>query len=119
MYETLEDRAKAIALGERKGFTYNEATALDGQPAVAFVNYGRWVVTCPDCNNGIYTHPDRGAWCCNCGNTQLDGMQRPVTWPAERDEIEAILASRPQANQHWTTETLAELLAENADHGVG
>lgn len=46
-------------------------------------------------------------------------MDSPITWPADPQAIETLLAMRPHPKlQNWAPgETLEELLSENAAHG--
>ena len=78
----------------------------------AYVNHGRLIADCPDCNSGIALHPtvDR-AGCVDCGAIW------PVVFPAELEAIAAVLEVRPMAHRHWTpSETVADLQAENVEH---
>lgn len=79
------------------------------------VNRGRWIVMCPFCPSANRaSRKDRRFFCCECGNTKGGGQWLPVVWPAHWAEIEAALEPRDRVNQHWTTETVAQLLEENA-----
>lgn len=84
--------------------------------AVPFINGGKWVVLC-DCGDAPMASP---AWdiarCFNCG-----AIYRSLAWPAEREAIEAALLDRPQAiTRSWLAgESLADLQAQNVEHGLG
>lgn len=82
----------------------------------AEVNEARWVVQCPDCGGAqLACRSDRRFMCNECGNVAIGGLWRPVDWPAEAEAIEAELAQRPEANQHWRAgETLEQLRDEYA-----
>jgi len=85
------------------------------RPVVAHVSEGRWVGDCPHCRNGIPLHRDwPTARCAECG-----GVFPHVQWPDAFDEIEAVLAVRPMANQNWTDpETVERLVVDNIRHGL-
>lgn len=79
----------------------------------AYHNWGRWVVECP-CFN---------AWQMAVGtplvSCELCERRLAVVWPEEWREIEQLLAGRESANRNWRPEeTLADLAAENLEHGV-
>ena len=84
---------------------------------VAEINHGRWIVVCPACTMGAYTHPEwKMACCAECGAV-YEGVQFPSK--SERSWIEALLLSRPRSNQNWfPTETFFDLKKENLQHGV-
>lgn len=107
-----------------------DATAA---PAVAYVNEGRWVADCPSegCTGAIILFPaPAGFLCAGCFNGEIGHRYRPVTWPAERSEIEAALVERPvPATRNWSGrarpgwgltrgETVDDLAAENVARGV-
>lgn len=99
----------------------------------ARVNHGRWVVDCasPLCVSAMTLGPDREdrtgrVWpglalgqvtmvCRDCG-----GVTDGVEWPPDPAGIELILSWRPDPeNRSWEPgETLADLLRENAEHGL-
>ena len=118
LYATAADEDRAWELAARNDFTLSPGIALDATPAVAYVNYDRWLVDCPECNNGILAAVGRPVWCCNCGNTSLDGLGRPVVWPEEREQIDTLLGVRPgPANRNWyPRETVDDLAQQNADN---
>ena len=58
-------------------------------------------------------------WCNDCGMDDNEGNGRPITFPADRPAVEDALLKRPRRNQNWLPrETVADLLAENADAGL-
>ena len=85
----------------------------------AQVNHGRWLAQCPRCPNAIMLSRDpavnRLFLCDNCGEGWMD-----VTWPLNREEIEATLQRREDdTNRNWTpNETSYDLRKENADNGL-
>lgn len=83
-------------------------------PAVA--NWGRWVAVCPRCPNADVARPGQPFRCCECG------VVCDVEWPSEemRHGIERLLLMRPDpSKQNWHPgETLLDLMAENAQHGI-
>lgn len=120
LYETDEHRVLVIGVGHANGHAYSDLPAIDAQSLVAYVNLGRWVADCPECNNGIMVHPDRHGWCCNCGNSTVGGLSRRVRWPADIFRIEAVLEMRPApANRNWYPhETVNELVHESIANGA-
>ena len=81
-------------------------------PLFAKVNFGRWIVPCPNCNNVEFAFEDNLFLCTQCNNG--DGKPRQVMLPTERKQIEEILGKRMIVNRHWIpTETINTLLAEN------
>lgn len=85
-------------------------------PVPARVNHGRWITDCPNCKGGAFTHPDWKLACCGeCGC-----VMRRVEFPVAVAAIEVVLLARPTRDvQNWLPdETVADLLRENAEHGV-
>jgi hypothetical protein len=96
----------------------------------AYVNHGRWVADCcrEFCNNAMKLKARQsGFHCANCG---LDAV---IEWPADADEIWRALERRPvPQTRNWFPsehllavragvehgQTVADLLAENEEHGV-
>lgn len=91
-----------------------------GRPAIAEINHATWIARCPNDDGGAaMLVPDHPMMCPYCCNADIDGRWRPVIWPAQRDEIEAILGRRMLAqHRNWHPErtNLAEMVAENAAH---
>lgn len=90
----------------------------------ARVDAGRWIAECPDCHDAQYVwtaeaHPL--FLCVTCFNATVGRRWRPVLIPSERAAIEAALEPRPMPhNRNWTPgETVADLRAENRQHGIG
>lgn len=90
------------------------------RPAIAYVNYGRWVADCPaGCGAAMLVDPELPFLCGECFNEGIGGLWRLVKWPAERLAIETELELRLARNAHWSPgETVAALRRENAAHGV-
>lgn len=97
-----------------------------GAPVQAYVNHGRWIAECPDCNGAqIMSETERRFWCLSCGNAAINFAWRHVRLPRDRDDIESTLMLRPAARpdkaitRNWNAgETVEELEQENASHGV-
>lgn len=67
---------------------------VGGAPAIAFVDFGRWLARC-ECGQHNYVDPDEPImFCSRCGNGNT-GLARPVIFPAERRMIEEVLLKRP------------------------
>lgn len=98
-------------------------TAPMAEAIVAYVNDGRWVVDCPDCGGAqLASRTDRRFMCNECANIAIGGLWRPVVWPSAKTErgIEEALGARPARNAHWSPlESVADLVAENVENGVG
>ena len=89
----------------------------DKPPLSARVNYGRWVVSCPNCNNVEFAFEDGLFFCSQCNNG--NGQTRQVVLPVKRKKIEDILGKRMIINRHWNpTETVNDLLAENIAENI-
>ena len=107
--------AFARSQGERSG-RFSNVEERGGRRPVAKINAGRWVALCPFCNNAMPCDPDwpRTA-CVDCGGMYTLDFPNPPTVHA----LEAALAPRPEENRNWQPpETVDDLLAENAAHGI-
>ena len=70
---------------------------VSGDPALAFVDFGRWLAHCPDCNGAEYvSFEDKIFYCFSCGNYNNHGDGRPVKFPRNKKSIEKELLKRPQ-----------------------
>lgn len=98
----------------------NPATGLAiAGVAYAEANWGRWIARCPrpHCTNALALAPMQDMY--ECYGPGGCGYVGRVSWPADPQAIEALLAMRPVARtQNWQPgETLEELISENATHG--
>lgn len=77
----------------------------------AYVNHGRWVADCP-CGGAELVAEGRRMVCGSCG------LNSPVTFPANTDEIERVLHERRDtAARNWYPgETVEMLEAENMEN---
>lgn len=106
------------------------APAQDGVTAgttlKARIDWGRWLVDCPDCPSAaMVSENERVYWCLSCGNASVKFAWRKVQMPQARKSIEAALMKRPAAQpnnavtRNWKPgETVAELEKVNKDNGV-
>lgn len=81
----------------------------------AWVNDGRWVVVCPNCNEGqVVSKDDHRFLCYVCKNVVVDGGWRQVLFPDDVPGIESQLLRRAQfVNRAWLPgETVEDLKAE-------
>ena len=82
----------------------------------AYVTGGKWVVACP-CGNKPSAHPDWHLACCfepECG-----AIYQGVRFPEDAAAITEILLRRAPRYQSWLpSETLADLVNENARLGI-
>lgn len=87
----------------------------------AFVLRSNWVVQCPTCPEALLAEPGEPFWCPNCLNVSNGGQALTALFPEDRTEIERLLLLRPAPeNRNWLAgETVAQLAAENAAHGIG
>lgn len=96
------------------------AADTDAQPALAYVNHGRWVADCPTpfCAGAVVLLTDAPFMCGNCLNAERGFRYRLVSWPAERGEIEEILSARllPENANWYPGEPLERLTIENEVH---
>jgi hypothetical protein len=75
----------------------------------AYVNDGRWVADCPECNAGISVWPGWKPRCFGCG-----AVYAGAEFPAESEAIESVLVLRRHENQNWKlAQPVAELEKEN------
>lgn len=103
-----------------------------GQPSpetdaapLAYVNWGRWVVDCPNPQCGsaqVASADDPRFMCTACLNVLWGGRWLQVRWPdaAKREAIEGELRLRPHpANRNWFPwERVEDLVTENVVHGA-
>lgn len=95
-------------------YSWREPWTSLATPA-ARISGGRWIVDCPCGNANSASHEWMLALCYECG-----AIYRSIVFPENREAIEQALLLRPEwRNRHWAPpETLDDLLAENAAHGV-
>ena len=88
----------------------------DTEPLTAFVNAGRWIVKC-ECGGAEEAWEEKLFFCFSCLNNGHGHKLRPVEFPEQRAEIEALLARRPLMNRNWNPgETVKDLKRENKEH---
>lgn len=99
---------------------YGPSGKTAGAALAVVLNQGRWIVCCPDCNGAqLASQADPRFLCNECGNIANGSAWRPLIWPSNRAAIEAALDRRLIQNQNWVPgETIADLLAENANGGI-
>lgn len=77
----------------------------------AYINQGRWVADCPNCNGGIAVIVEDPQGCClDCGHHYRCSM------PNDVDEVVQALAERPEQARNFDPgrgETIAGLKGEN------
>jgi hypothetical protein len=70
---------------------------ISGDAVPAFVDFGRWLAHCPDCNGAEYvSYEEKVFYCFSCGNYSQKGDGRPVNFPRNKTAIEAELLKRAQ-----------------------
>jgi hypothetical protein len=86
---------------------------------LAFANFGRWVAACPRCPHAVDVDAQTRTPAFSCA---VCGLGAEIEWPSREmvHNIERLLLMRPDpTKQNWLPgETLADLLEENATHGV-
>ena len=97
------------------------------------VNWGRWIVDCPVCSSALLVERNArelGGWVYDAAGRRLRygagcwdcGAQAALVWPERSfcDGVERLLQLRPDpSTRNWVwPETLLDLAAENALHGV-
>lgn len=93
-----------------------EPVGQNTDPVLAYINHGRWVADCatPECF-GAELVGGPTMVCASCGRESTVKYPAPKT----REKIEAALDVRLTANRNWyPEETVAELVAQNIDHGI-
>lgn len=105
---------------------------VEGEPLRAWVCRSDWRVDCDVCGDNLATEPGQPFFCPNCLNASNDNRARPVIWPDNRGEIEAILSRRIiPSTRNWQAfqcardrfgnwlneETIDDLRAEQIAHG--
>jgi hypothetical protein len=98
-----------------------------GFRVAAFMSAGRWVARCPRCtsaemrgrcDDGTTGGLDADRFVCRESHGGC-GFTCGVDWPSTITQIEALLIPRPPVHRNWQPgETLQDLLAENAEHGI-
>lgn len=75
---------------------------------------------CPFCAGAQVIEPGEPFCCVDCVMSGNEGYSMDVVYPEERAEIERILMLRPNPlNRNWLPhETIADLIAENLEHGI-
>jgi hypothetical protein len=88
--------------------------------AYAYVNHGRWVVECPVCGGGERVPTAEGSPTTILCQVPACGTELGVIFPEKRAQIESVLLLRENlVNRNWSPgETVADLEAENVEHGV-
>jgi hypothetical protein len=77
-----------------RGRARGMAVELDARLFV-FLEFGRWIVQCPDCNDAQFaSFTDPRFMCVGCLNEAVGGAWRPVVWPDNAEAIERKLLTR-------------------------
>lgn len=120
----LQDKGARDHLSYARAFWTADTEFPHGKPGTkeqsvdAWIKQGHWVVDCPDCPNNMYVSKTGLFLCSACGNFATEGHSRPVRFPANRKQIEAVLHARPAVFRNWRAgESVGDLAAENLAHG--
>jgi hypothetical protein len=90
----------------------------DAPSVAAYINHGRLVVDCPDCNGAEMVWPETALMLCHsCGNRAVGGKWRRVVLPPRLADIEGTLGERPDARtRNWHPgESVADLRREHEE----
>lgn len=83
-------------------------------------NWGRWVARCPrqPCTNAVQVWASDATF--TCSGIGGCGWTADLVWPPDPEAIEMLLTMRPvPRTRNWVVgESLEDLIAENALHGV-
>ena len=116
-------REMLAAVGATYGLTLPASTAVAATPMDAYINHGRWVAECGNCETAVVVDDgDLFFWCPRCGSGDV---WTPIALPSDRSDIEAQLLRRngwrgTGKTRNWVPgETVADLIAENRAHGIG
>lgn len=92
---------------------------IEGKPLKSRVEYGRWIVDCPNCGGAEFAFEDRLFVCSLCQDSDIGGKPRRVVMPRNRRRIEELLGRRFILNRHWLSgESIKKLKAENDKEGI-
>ena len=111
----------------KKSFAMKKRRSLDtpftgkvnktADPAVAYIDFGRWLANCPACGGAEYVNYDEKIfYCFNCGNHELNGDARTVNFPAVRErrkienEVMSIEVIKRRGTNHIQREFLADVI---------
>jgi hypothetical protein len=104
---------------------FNPGAPVGGTALSAFVNQGRWIVSCPVTRCGgaqLASLTDPRFMCVTCANVANGGAWLPVTFPPVKAMTGIVAALDRRSNpvdQNWLpSENVAALLAENVTLGV-
>lgn len=114
----IDTPAKFLAFYRAWMQKHNLTPHANALPLIARVNWGRWLADCPTGDlDAPVIDPQWGvAVCLTCGSVFTSSIVMPPDWA----DIDAALMVRPLVHtRNWSPpETLADLLAENAAHGL-
>ena len=87
-----------------------------GKSVYAVVNHSRWIAHCDYCDSAAAVNPGGGFFCLTCLNLKNNNRSRPVVFPENYREIEALLEKREfPRNRNWLIgEPVTNLIIENA-----
>ena len=92
----------------------------------AYINHGRWLADCPQCNGAELVKVGQPFVCRGLvgsggfhGETNVCGFSADVEFPKDKFIIEGILIPRRTENRNWRSgETVEFLRDENTKHGL-
>lgn len=94
----------------------DQGSLLAGEPLKAYVNNGRWIVSC-ECGGAEYAWEEEVFMCQSCWNARHGHKFRPAVFPSYRRQIEEVLELRLLPNRNWyESETVDDLKKENEAH---
>ncbi len=90
-----------------------------GPRVPAFVNDGRLIIRCPNCDGGVAVSMAwQSALCRGCG-AEFTGQTLTLPSADQFADLADVLAVRPERRRHWLpTERVTDLERENTQHGL-
>jgi hypothetical protein len=100
--------------GWRPDVPFDPSAPTAGEPLEVYGNHGRWIVECPCKGAQLASRTDLRFMCVDCGNAYQGGAWRPITWPADVDQIADLLDQRPTVLANFDPgQTVEDIQAEN------
>lgn len=76
-----------------------------GKAVLARIWQGQWVAECDVCGGNEFVDPEEPVFFCfGCGNRENNSYLRPVTFPENWQEVEALVLERPVRDRRGVTD---------------
>jgi len=104
-------------------FAWNGMIDKDADPVLAWIDFERWVCSCPDPNcDGLelVCLEEPFFFCLSCGNFAIDGLAYPVEFPSqvEREQLYSELLKRPVRRPPGVPRSRAAFLTKSVVPGL-